>query len=159
MFEFEDGSLTDGAIADMKVAESWKNNVLRCVHPAVNAEGNLDYNYDELDNTYINKILSAFEGKYKFGNEPDEYTFEGFIQYYGQTVGGDLEYELGSFDSTNIMLKSVSDARDEVMGVSMDEEGVNMMNYQKWYNAISRMISALDECLDKLINGTGKVGL
>ena len=45
------------------------------------------------------------------------------------------------------------------MGVSMDEEGVNMMNYQKWYNAISRMISALDECLDKLINGTGKVGL
>lgn len=159
MFEFEDGSLTDGAIADMKVAESWKNNVLRCVHPAVDAEGNLDYNYDELDNTYINKILSAFEGKYKFGNEPDEYTFEGFIQYYGQTVGGDLEYELGSFDSTNIMLKSVSDARDEVMGVSMDEEGVNMMNYQKWYNAISRMISALDECLDKLINGTGKVGL
>ena len=74
-------------------------------------------------------------------------------------MGGDLEYELGNFDSTNIMLTSVSDARDEVMGVSMDEEGVNMMNYQKWYNAISRMISALDECLDKLINGTGKVGL
>lgn len=159
MFEFEDGALADGNISDLKIAETWKNNVLRCVHPAVDAEGNLDYNYDQLDNTYINKILSAFEGKYKFGNEPDEYTFEGFIQYYGQTVGGDLEYELGSFDSTNIMLKSVSDARDEVMGVSMDEEGVNMMNYQKWYNAISRMISALDECLDKLINGTGKVGL
>lgn len=159
MFEFEDGALTDGSISDLKIADSWKNNVLRCVHPAVDADGNLDYNYDELDNTYINKVLSAFEGKYKFGNEPDEYTFEGFIQYYGQTVGGDLEYELGSFDSTNIMLKSVSDARDEVMGVSMDEEGVNMMNYQKWYNAISRMISALDECLDKLINGTGKVGL
>lgn len=159
MFEFEDGALADGNISDLKIAQTWKNNVLRCVHPAVDADGNLDYNYDQLDNTYINKILSAFEGKYKFGNEPDEYTFEGFIQYYGQTVGGDLEYELGSFDSTNIMLKSVSDARDEVMGVSMDEEGVNMMNYQKWYNAISRMISALDECLDKLINGTGKVGL
>jgi len=74
-------------------------------------------------------------------------------------VGGDLEYELGSFDSVNIMLTSVSEARDSVMGVSMDEEGVNMMNYQKWYNAISRMINALDECLDKLINGTGRVGL
>lgn len=159
MFEFEGGALEDGSIADMKIADTWKNNVLRCVHPAVDANGDLDYNYDQLDNTYINKILSAFEGKYKFGNEPDEYTFEGFIQYYGQTVGGDLEYELGSFESTNIMLQSVSDARDEVMGVSMDEEGVNMMNYQKWYNAISRMISALDECLDKLINGTGKVGL
>lgn len=159
MFEFEGGALTDGNIADLKIADSWKENVLRCVHPNIDDKGDLDYNYDELDNAYINKILSAFEGKYKFGNEPDEYTFEGFIQYYGQTIGGDLEYELGSFDSTNIMLKSVSDAREEVMGVSMDEEGVNMMNYQKWYNAISRMISALDECLDKLINGTGKVGL
>ncbi|MGN1105351.1 MAG: flagellar hook-associated protein FlgK [Huintestinicola sp.] len=159
MFEFEGGALKDGNVSDLKIAESWKNNVLRCVHPKVDKKGDLDYNYDQLDNTYINKILSAFEDKYKFGNESDEYTFEGFIQFYGQTVGGDLEYELGSFDSTNIMLKSVSDARDEVMGVSMDEEGVNMMNYQKWYNAISRMISALDECLDKLINGTGKVGL
>ena len=34
-----------------------------------------------------------------------------------------------------------------------------MMNYQKWYNAISRMITTLDEALDKLINGTGRVGL
>ncbi|MCI7766850.1 MAG: hypothetical protein MSJ26_02565 [Oscillospiraceae bacterium] len=159
LFEFEDGSLEDGSVPDLKIADTWRESVLRCVHPNVDADGKLDYNYDELDNAYINKILSVFEGKYEFGEEPDKFTFEGFIQYYGQTIGGDLEYELGNFDSTNIMLQSVSDARDEVMGVSMDEEGVNMMNYQKWYNAISRMISALDECLDKLINGTGKVGL
>lgn len=159
LFEFEGGALDDGNVADLKIADTWNENTLRCVHPFVDDNGKLDYNYDELDNVYINKILSAFDAKYKFGNEPDQFTFEGFIQYYGNQVGGDLEYELGSFDSTNIMLNSVSDARDEVMGVSMDEEGVNMMNYQKWYNAISRMISALDECLDKLINGTGKVGL
>jgi len=41
----------------------------------------------------------------------------------------------------------------------MDEEGINMMNYQKWYNAIARMVTTLDEALDKLINGTGRVGL
>lgn len=159
LFEFEGGALEDGNVYDLRLAETWKENTLRCVHPNVDENGKLDYNYDELDNVYINKILSAFDAKYKFGNEPDKYTFEEFIQYYGDQIGGDLEYELGSFDSTNIMLNSVSDARDEVMGVSMDEEGVNMMNYQKWYNAISRMISAIDECLDKLINGTGKVGL
>ncbi|MGN1101805.1 MAG: flagellar hook-associated protein FlgK [Huintestinicola sp.] len=159
LFEFEGGAITDGSVSDLKIADTWKDNVLRCVHPEVDANGDLKYNYDELDNTYVNKLLSVFEAKYTFDNEPDEYTLEGFIQYYGQTIGGDLEYELGSFESTNIMLQSVSDAREEVMGVSMDEEGVNMMNYQKWYNAISRMISALDECLDKLINGTGKVGL
>ena len=65
---------------------------------------------------------------------------------------------LSDFESTTVMFNSVSDAREEVMGVSMDEEGVNMMNYQKWYNAISRMITAMDQCLEKLINGTGVVG-
>jgi len=159
LFEFEDGAVEDGEVENLKIAESWQRNVLRCVHPNIDAEGNLDYNYDQLDNSYINKILSVFDKDHNFGKEADKFTFEGFIQYYGQTVGGDLEYELGSFDSVNIMLTSVSEARDSVMGVSMDEEGVNMMNYQKWYNAISRMINALDECLDKLINGTGRVGL
>ena len=34
-----------------------------------------------------------------------------------------------------------------------------MMNYQKWYNAIARMVTTLDEALDKVINGMGIVGL
>ena len=34
-----------------------------------------------------------------------------------------------------------------------------MLNYQKWYSASSRMLTALDDALDKLINGTGRVGL
>lgn len=149
----------DGAekVGNMKIADTWLNNPLRCVHPdGTEAE---DYNYDELDNKYLNKILSAFEKKNDYGTEPLEYTFEEFITYYGNTIGGQLEYELGDFESTTTMYESVSEAREEVMGVSMDEEGVNMMNYQKWYNAISRMITAMDQCLEKLINGTGVVGL
>jgi flagellar hook-associated protein 1 FlgK len=45
------------------------------------------------------------------------------------------------------------------MGVNVDEEGINMMNYQKWYNAIARMTTTLDEALDRLITSTGRVGL
>ena len=45
------------------------------------------------------------------------------------------------------------------MGVSTDEEGVHMLVYQKWYNAMSRMTTTLDDLLDKLINNTGRVGL
>ncbi len=153
MFDF-DGANTVG---NLKIADTWSDNPLRCVHPQGTEDG--DYNYDELDNKYLNKILSAFEKKNDYGTEPLEYTFEEFISYYGNTIGSQLEYELGNFDSTTTMFESVSEAREEVMGVSMDEEGVNMMNYQKWYNAISRMISAMDECLEKLINGTGVVGL
>lgn len=153
MFSF-DGAFN---IGNMELADEWKDNPLRCIHPQGTEEG--DYNYDELDNKWINDILAAFESKNDFGTEPLEYTFEEFISYYGNTIGSQLEYELSDFDATTTMLESVSSAREEVMGVSMDEEGVNMMNYQKWYNAISRMITALDQCLEKLINGTGVVGL
>ena len=56
------------------------------------------------------------------------------------------------------MLESVNDARDEIMGVSVNEEGINMLNYLKWYNAIARMVTTLDEALDKMINDMGVVG-
>lgn len=153
MFSF-DGIKTVG---NMKIADTWANNPLRCVHPEGTEEG--DYNYDELSNEYLNKILSVFQKKNDFGTEPLTFTFEEFVTNYGNTIGSQLEYELSNFDSTTTMYNSVCEAREEVMGVSMDEEGVNMMNYQKWYNAISRMITAMDQCLDKLINSTGVVGL
>ena len=40
-----------------------------------------------------------------------------------------------------------------------DEETVNMMTYQKSFNASSRMMTTLDDLLDTLINRTGRVGL
>jgi flagellar hook-associated protein 1 FlgK len=35
----------------------------------------------------------------------------------------------------------------------------NMIRFQHAYNAASRAITTIDEMLDKLINGTGRVGL
>ncbi|MEG0395130.1 MAG: flagellar basal body rod C-terminal domain-containing protein [Oscillospiraceae bacterium] len=43
-------------------------------------------------------------------------------------------------------------------GVSMEEEGVDMVQYTKAYNAMGRVMTALDEALDTLINKTGLVG-
>lgn len=152
MFTF-DGVKT---VSNIRIADEWNNNPLRAVHPTGTEEE--DYNYDELSNEYLNKLLSVFSKKIDYGTEPLNYTLEEFVANYGNTLGGQLEYELSNFESTTTMYNSVCEAREEVMGVSMDEEGVNMMNYQKWYNAISRMINAMDECLEKLINGTGIVG-
>ena len=40
----------------------------------------------------------------------------------------------------------------------MDEEMSDMIRFQKGYNASARMITTMDEMLDKLINSTGVVG-
>lgn len=48
--------------------------------------------------------------------------------------------------------------RESVSGVNLDEEMTNMIRFQKGYNAAARVLTAMDEMLDKLINGTGVVG-
>lgn len=49
--------------------------------------------------------------------------------------------------------------RDSISGVDLNDEATNMMQYQKAYTAACRLMTTLDEALDKLINGTGVVGL
>ena len=53
---------------------------------------------------------------------------------------------------------TVDAARDSVAGVNLDEELTNMLSYQHAYSAAARMITAIDESLDVLINRTGLVG-
>jgi flagellar hook-associated protein 1 FlgK len=43
-------------------------------------------------------------------------------------------------------------------GVSLDEEMVSMLEYQRMYEAAARVMTAIDEALDVLINRTGVVG-
>lgn len=49
-------------------------------------------------------------------------------------------------------------ARMSVHGVSVDEEMVSLMEYQRMYEAAARVITAVDQALDTLINRTGLVG-
>lgn len=50
------------------------------------------------------------------------------------------------------------DERESEHGVSLDEEMVSLMEYQRMYEAASRVITAVDQALDVLVNRTGVVG-
>lgn len=50
------------------------------------------------------------------------------------------------------------DDRESRHGVSLDEEMVALMEYQRMFEAASRVINAVDEALDVLVNRTGVVG-
>lgn len=54
---------------------------------------------------------------------------------------------------------TVSNNRASHNSVSLDEEMTNMITFQQAYNANARMITVVDETLDKIINGMGRVGL
>lgn len=61
-------------------------------------------------------------------------------------------------DNHLTVLNQIADSRDAVSGVNMDEEVMDLMRYHQSYNAASRLMTTLDEMLDKLINDTGVVG-
>jgi flagellar hook-associated protein 1 FlgK len=58
----------------------------------------------------------------------------------------------------DVITAQVDDDRDNVSGVSLDEEMTNMLSYQHGYQAAARMVTTIDEMLDVLINRTGLVG-
>jgi flagellar hook-associated protein 1 FlgK len=63
-----------------------------------------------------------------------------------------------NFAIQQVVTTQVDNSRDAVAGVNIDEEMTNMMSYQHAYSAASRLVTAVDEMLDQLINRTGLVG-
>ncbi|WP_313355767.1 flagellar basal body rod C-terminal domain-containing protein, partial [Microbacterium sp.] len=49
-------------------------------------------------------------------------------------------------------------AQRSVAGVDGDEETISLLTYQTAYQAAARVLTAVDESLDVLINRTGLVG-
>ncbi len=57
-----------------------------------------------------------------------------------------------------LVAKALSDQRESVSGVSLDEEAANMATAQKAYQAAARVLTAYDDLLDTVINRMGLVG-
>jgi flagellar hook-associated protein 1 FlgK len=57
-----------------------------------------------------------------------------------------------------LVKKALSDQRESVAGVSLDEEAANMAKAQKAYQAAARVMTAYDDLLDTVINRMGLVG-
>ena len=159
------------AAANLRLSEEWLGDPTLIAQPE-QFGGNPEEVMDELNNDYIHKMLGVFQDNFKYGFEVTkddgtveehydntECNFEDFVSHISDNLGTQIESNDKLLATIDIMLDSSITSRDEIMGVSINEEGVNMMNYQKWYNAIARMVTTLDQALDKVINGMGIVGL
>jgi flagellar hook-associated protein 1 FlgK len=75
------------------------------------------------------------------------------------TIGTDSQTAQRSLSNSNVLVDSLTNRRDSVSSVSLDEEMTNLVKYQQGYQAASRALNAIDDALNKLISGTGRVGL
>ena len=51
--------------------------------------------------------------------------------------------------------QTIANQRTSVSGVDEDEEALNLVKFQHSYNMASKIISVMNQMLDKLINDTG----
>lgn len=75
-------------------------------------------------------------------------------QFWGdrvQRIAVDTEYAADRLESTQIVRESLEAQRAAASGVSIDEESINLINYQKQYEGSARIISMARELLDTLM--------
>ncbi len=76
-----------------------------------------------------------------------------------ETVGSDVRAAKDDVTTLQGTVASISDQRQSVSGVSLDEEMTNLITFQRGYQASARTLTAMSEMLETLIEHTGAVGL
>ena len=85
-------------------------------------------------------------------------SFSGFYNNMIGTLGVQSQNAQNQAKNQQSLVDQTKKMQDAISGVNLDEELTAMIKYQKGYNGCARMLTAMDEILDKLINGTGIVG-
>ncbi|MEW6573311.1 MAG: flagellar hook-associated protein FlgK [Bacillota bacterium] len=85
-------------------------------------------------------------------------TFGDYYRSLVATVGIDTEQAVRMTENEEILLGELENKRQSVMGVSIDEEMANIIQFSHAYQAAARVLNTLDEELDIIINRMGLVG-
>lgn len=85
-------------------------------------------------------------------------SFNGMYDNMASTLGNDQRTTNVQLNTSYTQLVEIDTSRDGVSGVDLNDEAMNIMQFQKAYSAACRMMTAIDEAIDRLINNTGIAG-
>jgi|GEM_PF-302806 len=85
-------------------------------------------------------------------------TYSGYFQAVVSQLGTQADHATKMSENSILLSGHADNLRQAISSVSIDEEASNLIKFQHAYSASSRVITTVDEMLDKLINGTGIVG-
>ena len=162
LFTTNTGATSGFTAANIKINEDWIRGIVKLKAKQDPASGSTQ-------NDNINKFIDNLNKDQKFEvpipgatNTTSTIYTGNFYNYYVNTIESTLGIEQQStknlLDNHVTVINTIAQSKDQVSGVSLDEEGVNLMQYQQSFTAASRLMTSLDEILDKLINGTGVCG-
>lgn len=156
-------------IENNKTCKLPDGTVVECGWNVSNIEANMDLRQNPTllnfrlhdsseDNATMEKLKKAFEESIYTLN-PNVQTPVCFVDYYknlvaqvansGSVFGDIMESQTNTVDA-------LFSSREQVIGVSSDEELTNMIMYQNAYNASSRYINVVSEMLEHILTSLGR---
>lgn len=112
------------------------------------------YSSDTDANANVVRMINAMDNKSTALNA----TFAAYSRMLIGDINIDVRYQKEMAGMTGSILDSASMQRESLSGVSVNEETVNMIKYEKSFQAAARVMTAMDEALDVIINKMGIVG-
>lgn len=85
----------------------------------------------------------------------DGATIEEFFQSMVVELGFSTREAIDRFEIQSGIVNGIANLRDSIAGVSLDEEGVNIIRAQQAFEASARFIAAVDEVLEILLTQVG----
>jgi flagellar hook-associated protein 1 FlgK len=142
---------TGTGAADISVSDQWlaNPNYITATQDADGAKGK---------NDNILRMVAAMDEDRSVTSD-----FTGNFDGYLLSVMGDVAIDVGHTkdisQTSDMVFQTVDNQREATMGVSLNEETANLIKYQKAFAASARVMTAMDETLDTIINRMGTVGL
>ena len=171
-----DGDDTEGiTAANISISSKWSHGDVQIVATFRELFGQTTQYDDEgnplpntTQNENVNHMLSLINGSLLYdprdmvpdavGTKLFQGSFNDMFSNMCIVLGNDQRTTSVKLDSQYTSLIEIDSNRDGVSGVDLNDEAMNMMTYQKAYSAACRLMTAIDEALERLINNTGIAG-
>ncbi len=150
----------DITASNISIAHCWATGATRIVQDFESSDTTAQGNYRDL-------LVAMTTGNHDFKpsdigiddayNADEAYfrgTLQGMLTNMNEQLATDTHVTNTMLTNYNTTADELWIERDAISGVDLNDEAMNMMQYQKAYSAACRCMTTFDSMLDKLINGT-----
>ncbi len=144
--------------ANIAISDNWALGRTRMLQSTEPNPGSTDN--DNLKHILV--LLTENDHEFECGSDRDKsdpFFVGSFQKMLTENMSGTLAMDNKATGDTLLNYATLQDDlyvdRESVSGVDLNDEAMNMMQFQKSYSAACRLMTTIDEMLDKLINGTG----
>lgn len=148
---------------NISVSQSWSNGDVHVVPTYIKLFGGEIGNTTQQDNAlhmgHLMEEALVYNPQDLVGDALSTHLFEGSFQEFlvkmGTTLGEDKSNTRISLETHMGQALDIDTSRDAVSAVDLNDEAMDLMQYTHSLNAAYRLMTTLDEMLERLITGTG----